>query len=92
LTKNRIGITISNTMANARKLAISVDDDIIKKIDALVKKGYFPNRSKAIQEALIDKIERFEKSRLLRELKNLDPDYEQTLADESGDLNEWPEY
>lgn len=76
------------------KVAITIDNDTLQKLDRLVKDHVFPNRSKAIQEAVQDKIKRLEKSRLARECAKLDPLYEQSLADEgiSEDVNEWPEY
>jgi metal-responsive CopG/Arc/MetJ family transcriptional regulator len=76
------------------KVAITIDDETLQRLDRLVKEHVFPNRSKAIQEAVQDKIKRLEKSRLARECAKLDPLYEQALADEgiSQDVNEWPEY
>ena len=76
------------------KVAITIDDETLQKLDRLVKDHVFPNRSKAIQEAVQDKIKRLEKSRLARECAKLDPLYDQSLADEgiSEDVNEWPEY
>jgi metal-responsive CopG/Arc/MetJ family transcriptional regulator len=76
------------------KVAITIDDDTLQRLDRLVKEHVFPNRSKAIQEAVQDKIKRLEKSRFARECAKLDPLYEQSLADEgiSEDVNEWPEY
>ena len=76
------------------KVAITIDGETLKRLDRLVKEHVFPNRSKAIQEAVQDKIKRFEKTRLARECAKLDPKYEQALADEgiSEDVNEWPEY
>ena len=76
------------------KVAITIDDDTLHRLDRLVKEHVFPNRSKAIQEAVQDKIKRLEKSRLARECAKLNPSYEQALADEgiSEDVNEWPEY
>jgi Arc/MetJ-type ribon-helix-helix transcriptional regulator len=54
----------------------------------------FPNRSKAIQEAVEEKLKRMEKTRLAEECAKLDPKYEQTLAEEgfSSEIDEWPEY
>lgn len=76
------------------KIAVSIDENIIHQIDQMVNNKIFPNRSKAFQEALIEKINRIEKSRLARECSKLNPDFEQQLAEEglSGDLVEWPEY
>jgi metal-responsive CopG/Arc/MetJ family transcriptional regulator len=64
------------------KVAITIDDETLRKLDRLVKEHVFPNRSKAIQEAVQDKIKRFEKTQLARECAKLDPTYEQVLADE----------
>jgi metal-responsive CopG/Arc/MetJ family transcriptional regulator len=76
------------------KVAITIDEDTLQRLDQLVKEHVYPNRSKAIQEAVQDKIKRLEKTRLARECAKLDPLYEQALADEgiSEDVNEWPEY
>ena len=76
------------------KVAITIDDETLQKLDRLVREHVFPNRSKAIQEAVQDKIKRLEKTRLARECSKLDRSYEKALADEglSEDVNEWPEY
>jgi len=78
----------------ASKIAITLDENILKRLDILVKSNIFPNRSKAIQEALAEKLTRMEKSRLAQECDKLDPDFEQSLAEEGFtlELEEWPEY
>ena len=78
----------------ASKIAITIDDYTLKRLDILVKSKYFPNRSKAIQEAVTEKLMRIEKSRLARECAKLDPEFEQFLAEEgfSPESEEWPEY
>jgi metal-responsive CopG/Arc/MetJ family transcriptional regulator len=78
----------------ASKIAITIDDKILKQIDILVKSKYFPNRSKAIQEAINEKLVRLEKSRLAQECAKLDISFEQSLAEEgfSMEIEEWPEY
>jgi metal-responsive CopG/Arc/MetJ family transcriptional regulator len=75
------------------KIAITIDDRTLKRLDYLVKSNAFPNRSKAIQEAVEEKLWRMEKSRLSQECAKLDPKFEQTLAEEgfSSELEEWPE-
>jgi Arc/MetJ-type ribon-helix-helix transcriptional regulator len=67
---------------------------MLKQIDILVKSNFFPNRSRAIQEAVAEKLMRLEKSRLAQECAKLDPDFEQSLAEEgfSSELEQWPEY
>jgi len=78
----------------AAKVAISLDEDVLARLDQLVKQQAFPNRSKAIEEAVREKLQRIDRSRLARECAKLDPAFEKALADEglSEDLNEWPEY
>jgi metal-responsive CopG/Arc/MetJ family transcriptional regulator len=76
------------------KIAITIDDNTLKRLDILVKSNFFPNRSKAIQQAVSEKLMRIEKSRLAQECAKLDPEFEQSLAEEgfSSELAEWPEY
>jgi metal-responsive CopG/Arc/MetJ family transcriptional regulator len=78
----------------ASKIAISIAEKTLKRLDFLVKSNVFPNRSKAIQEAVEEKLWRIEKSRLAQECAKLDPKFEQSLAEEgfSSELEEWPEY
>jgi len=68
----------------ASKIAITLDSNMLKRIDILVKSNFFPNRSRAIQEAVAEKLMRFEKSRLAQECAKLDPDFEQSLAEEGS--------
>ena len=76
------------------KVAITLDRRLLGRVDALVKKRKFPSRSRAIQEAVEEKLSRLDRSRLARECAQLDPRAEQVLADEGlpGDVAEWPEY
>jgi metal-responsive CopG/Arc/MetJ family transcriptional regulator len=78
----------------ASKIAITIDKNILKRIDFLVKSNIFPNRSKAIQEAVAEKLVRLDKSRLARECAKLDPVFEHSMAEEgfASELEEWPEY
>ena len=78
----------------ASKIAITMEEKLVKQLDNLVKSRVFPNRSKAIQEAVEEKLKRMEKTRLAEECAKLDLKFEQTLAEEglSSELEEWPEY
>jgi metal-responsive CopG/Arc/MetJ family transcriptional regulator len=78
----------------ASKIAITMEKEMLKRLDMLVKSSIFPNRSKAIQEAVAEKLNRMEKSRLAQECAKLDPKFEQSLAEEGfiSELEEWPEY
>ena len=55
------------------KIAITIDNNLLKEIDLLVKSNLLPNRSKAIQEAIADKLKRLKKTRLAQECARLDP-------------------
>lgn len=76
------------------KVAISLDEQVLNRLDHLVKKAVFQNRSQAIQVAVAEKLERLERSRLARECAKLDPDFERSLAEEglTEELSGWPEY
>ena len=80
-------------MATA-KIAISIEEEILGRLDLLVKSRVFPNRSKAIQEAVKEKLNKIENNRLEVECSKLNPEFEQALADEgmSMEIDEWPEY
>ena len=79
---------------NRNKIAITIDRNILARVDRLVNQHIFPNRSRAIQEAVEEKLKRLDKSRLARECAKLDPKFEKSLAEEglSEELREWPEY
>lgn len=76
------------------KIAISLEEDTLERLDRLVAQDVFSSRSCAIQEAVAEKLERFERGRLARECAKLDPASERALAEEglSEDLAQWPEY
>jgi metal-responsive CopG/Arc/MetJ family transcriptional regulator len=76
------------------KIAVSLDQELLDKVDNLVKKHLFKNRSQAVQIALRKNVERIEHKRLAEECAKLDIATEQQMADEGlgEDLKEWPEY
>jgi metal-responsive CopG/Arc/MetJ family transcriptional regulator len=76
------------------KIAITLERETLAHLDQLVKQRTFPSRSRAIQVAVQEKIERLDKGRLARECAKLDPEFEKALADEgvTEDMAEWPEY
>ena len=80
-------------MATA-KIAITIEESVLNRIDLLVKSHAFPNRSKAIQEAIKEKLNKIEHNRLEIECAKLNPEFEQVLADEgiASEIEEWPEY
>jgi len=76
------------------KIAITLESDTLHRLDDLVKRRGYASRSSAVQEAVEEKLSRFEHSRLAEECARLDPDFEQRLAEEGlvSEVSEWPEY
>jgi metal-responsive CopG/Arc/MetJ family transcriptional regulator len=57
------------------KIAITIDQNLLHRLDILVKSQRFTNRSRAIQEAVAEKLARMERSRLAQECAKLDPKF-----------------
>lgn len=66
----------------AAKIAITLDQDLLRELDHGVRQGLFRNRNRAIEEAVREKLERQRKGRLLVEAKKLNPKEEQAMAEE----------
>ncbi len=76
------------------KIAISLDEQMLKQLDGLVAQAVFSNRSQAIQTAVQEKLERIDQGRLARECAKLDPAFETAIAEEgfAEDASAWPAY
>ena len=76
------------------KVAITLDRETLSRVDELVSRSVFPNRSRAIQAAVAEKLARMERSRLASECAKLDPKFEKALAEEGlgQELEAWPKY
>jgi metal-responsive CopG/Arc/MetJ family transcriptional regulator len=76
------------------KVAVTLDAELVDRVDELVARRRFRNRSQAIEAALADKVQRLARTRLARESAKLNSREEKRLADEglSDDLLAWPEY
>ncbi len=76
------------------KIAITLDEKIVGRIDRLVRQRTFSNRSQAIEQAIEEKLSRLDRSRLAREAAKLDPEFEKKLSEEGleKDNREWPEF
>ena len=76
------------------KVAISIEKATLEQLDRLVRNKVFPSRSRAIQEAIEEKLSRLERTRLAEECAKLNPGAEQAMAEEglSEELRQWPEY
>ena len=76
------------------KIAITLDRKTVQRLDQLVRDRIFPSRSRAIQDAVEEKLTRLERNRLATECAKLDPLFERNMAEEGMDweLEHWPEY
>ena len=78
-------------MATA-KVAITLDQQLLRLIDRWVAQRRFASRSQAIQVALREKVEHWRHTRLSEEVKKLNPKEERALAGENLSGETWPEY
>jgi len=67
---------------NKSKIAISISKKILDLVDRFVLIRHFTNRSQAIEEAVEEKLERLERTRLARECSKLDPTFEKAMVEE----------
>ena len=76
------------------KIAITLDRELVKEIDRGVRSGLYRNRSRAIEEAVREKLDRRRRRQLSVEAQRLDRKEEQALAEEgmTGEETTWPEY
>lgn len=75
-------------MAKSR-ITVTIDERLLRRLDALVERSRFADRSHAIETA----VEQFARSRLAAECARLDPEAERAMAEEglAGDAESWPE-
>ncbi|MDX2184761.1 MAG: ribbon-helix-helix domain-containing protein [Gemmatimonadaceae bacterium] len=76
------------------KIALTLDDVLLARIDRLVRQGVFANRSRAIEAAVAGHLARLERRRLITECAKLSPAAERAMADEGLDAEAgtWPAY
>jgi metal-responsive CopG/Arc/MetJ family transcriptional regulator len=76
------------------KIAITLDEKIVGRLDRLVRQRAFTNRSQAIEQAIEEKLSRLDRTRLAKESAKLDPQFEKALSEEGleKDNEEWPEF
>jgi len=88
-----LGMTYYHTMRKA-KVALTLDSEIVRRIDMLVRQATFASRSQAVEEALREKLARLDRVRLAVEAGKLDQAEERLLAEEGieGDLGSWPDW
>ena len=74
------------------KVAITVDEQLLRLVDRWVTQGRYPNRSQAIQAAVREKVERWNHTRLAEEVAKLNPKEERALAEETFAGEAWLEF
>ncbi len=67
---------------------------LLKSVDEYVEKLEGYNRSRFFEEAVAERVERYEKHRFTRELENLEVEHERETAEEglAAENEIWPEY
>lgn len=85
---------ICHTTMAKTKVALTIDAELLDRVDHLVARQRFRNRSQAIETALAEKLARLARTRLAEECAKLDPVEEQQLAEEglAASGESWPEY
>ena len=88
------GMIYGHTTMPKAKVALTLDAALLDRVDELVARHRFKNRSQAVESALAEKLARLARTRLAEECAKLDPAEEQRLADEgmAATAESWPEY
>ena len=73
------------------KIAITIEAETVRRVDELVARDVYPSRSRAIQEAVADKLARLSRSRLAEQCALQDKGEERALAEEfsPSELEQW---
>ena len=76
------------------KIAITLNEETVSRLDALVRDSVYESRSRAIEEAVEEKLRRLDRGRLAQQCAKLDPAFERALAEEGlgNEGVQWPEY
>ena len=72
----------------ASKIAVTVDEKIVRQVDRLVREGKYKSRSSVIQDALSEKLSERKRKCLSIEAAKLNPKEERELAEEFSSLDE----
>ncbi len=68
-------------MGDGKDQGCSIDKKILKRLARLVEQQIFPNRSKETQNAIGDKLNRLDRTRLAKECARMDAGEEQALTE-----------
>jgi Arc/MetJ-type ribon-helix-helix transcriptional regulator len=89
-----IVILVFGGVMSVAKIAISIDKNLLKKLDYWVKQEKFDNRSQAIQVAVQAAMIDWEQHALTQACEKLDKKSEQQLAEEGllGEVDAWEKF
>ncbi len=76
----------------ARRIAITVDEKVLREVDRWVAERRYPSRSRAIQAILEEKSARQHHRRLAAQVAKADPAEEKAMAEEGLGDESWPTY
>jgi metal-responsive CopG/Arc/MetJ family transcriptional regulator len=76
------------------KIAITIDENLLREVDSWVKQKLYPNRSQAVQAALFARVIQLNQQRLEAECAKLDPEEERDFAELGIEetLSGWSQY
>ena len=76
------------------KVAVTLDAQVLRRVDRLVREARYPNRSQAIEAAIASHLDRLECRRLIEACALLNPEEERLLAEEGRETDgaAWPQY
>ncbi len=75
---------------SAAKIAITVDQELLRWVDRWVAQRRVASRSQVFRQTLREKVEHWKHSRLAEEVKKLNVKEERGLAKESFSADAWP--
>jgi Arc/MetJ-type ribon-helix-helix transcriptional regulator len=75
------------------KIAVTLNASALREVDELVRTGKYSSRSRLLEEAVLEKLDRLHHDQLVRECAKLQPAEERAAAEEFlvGEAA-WPEY
>lgn len=87
------GNTTERNVSKA-KVAITIERRVLEELDEVVRQRRFSNRSLAIEAAVVEKLARLKRTRLITALDDIDPAEERAFAEEdlNSGLATWPRY
>jgi metal-responsive CopG/Arc/MetJ family transcriptional regulator len=87
-------IAVRGQVMPTSKIAITLEEHLLEQIDRLVAQRQFPSRSRAVQEAVREKLARMDRNRFARECEKLNSRFERAMAEQGMGLEaeSWPEY